>query len=117
MRPAIDKLVARYETALSAGDLPGIGSCFDPPSAVIADDATELMVDRAQVKEYFTGMAERYRARGAFTATPTIRRVEQLTPALWLTSVGTRSTRLARRHPSVSRPTGTSCEPPTPTSH
>lgn len=87
MRPAINKLFARYGTALSAGDLPSIGSCFDPPSVVIADDATALMVDRAQVKEYFTGMAERYRARGAFTATPTIHRVEQLTPALWLADV------------------------------
>ena len=87
MRPAIDKLFARYGTALSAGDLLGIGSCFDPPSVVIADDATALMVDMAQVKEFFTGMAERYRARGAFTATPTIRRVEQLTPALWLADV------------------------------
>ncbi|MGH8947147.1 MAG: hypothetical protein ACRDVL_13495, partial [Acidimicrobiia bacterium] len=36
---------------------------------------------------YFTGMAERYRARGAFIATATIRRVEQLTPALWLADV------------------------------
>jgi hypothetical protein len=87
MRPAIDELFARYGTALSAGDLLGIGSCFDPPSVVIADDATVLMIDQAQVKEFFTGMAERYRARGAFTTTPTIRRVEQLTPALWLADV------------------------------
>ncbi len=87
MRPAIERFFARYGTALSAGDLPSIESCFDPPSVVIADDETALMVDRTQVKEYFTGMAERYRARGAFTATPTIHSVEQLTPALWLADV------------------------------
>lgn len=87
MRPAINKLFARYGTALSADDVPSIVACFDPPSVVISDDATTLLVDRAQVSEYFTGMAERYRARGAFTATPTIHRVEQLTPALYIADV------------------------------
>jgi hypothetical protein len=87
MRPALDKLFARYGTALSADDLPAIVSCFDPPVVVIADDGTTLMVDRAQLKEHFTGMAERYRARGAFIGTPTIRSVEQLTHALWLADV------------------------------
>jgi hypothetical protein len=87
MRPAFDRFFARYGTALSAGDVPSICCCFDAPSVVIADGATALMIDRTQVKESFTGMAERCRARGAFTATPTIHRVEQLTPALWLADV------------------------------
>jgi hypothetical protein len=78
----------------------------------------ESLVDLAQVKKYFTGMAERYRARGAFTARPTIHRVEQLTPALWLADVRWDSfDETGAPAPSVSRRTDTSCEPPTPTSH
>jgi hypothetical protein len=56
-------VVAAGNGATGENDLPSIGSCFDPPSVVQADDATALMVDRAQVKEYFTGMTERCRAR------------------------------------------------------
>jgi len=39
------------------------------------------------VEGHFTGMAERYRAVGAFTGTATIRGVRQLTPALSLVDV------------------------------
>ena len=41
----------------------------------------------ASADQPFTGMAERYRARGAFNATARVREVEQLTPALWLVDV------------------------------
>jgi hypothetical protein len=84
---AIDALFARYATALSADDLASIASCFDPPVAVVADESTVVMVDRAHVKEYFVGMADRYRAQGAFIAVPMIHRVEQLTSALWLVDI------------------------------
>jgi hypothetical protein len=68
--------------------VPGIVSCFDPPIVVVDDAATTLLVDHAHLKDHFTGMAERYRARGAFTATAAVRGVEQLAPALWLVDVG-----------------------------
>lgn len=87
MRPDVEKFFARYGAALSSDDLPGIVSCFDPPAVVVDDAATTLMIDHAQVKEYFTGMAQRYRARRAFSATATVRGVEQLAPALWLVDV------------------------------
>lgn len=87
MRPDIEKFFARYGAALSSDDVPGIVSCFDPPTVVIDDAATTLMIDHAHVEAYFTGMAERYRARGAFSAAATVRGVEQLAPALWLVDV------------------------------
>ena len=87
MRADIEKFFARYGAALSSDDVPGIVSCFDPPTVVVEDAATTLMRDHAHVEEYFTGMAERYRARGAFTATATVLGVEQLAPALWLVDV------------------------------
>src|SRR5918996_2007964 len=46
-----------------------------------------LMIDHAHVEAYLTGMAERYRARGAFSTAATVRGVEQLAPALWLVDV------------------------------
>ncbi|MGH2827842.1 MAG: hypothetical protein ACRDKF_12840 [Actinomycetota bacterium] len=39
------------------------------------------------LEAYFTGMAERYRARGAFSAAATVRGVEQLASAVWLVDV------------------------------
>lgn len=68
MRPDIEKFFARYGAALSSDDVSGIVSCFDPPTVVVDDAATTLMIDHAHVEEYFTGMAERYRARGALSA-------------------------------------------------
>ena len=87
MRPDIERFFARYGAALSSDDLPGIVSCFDPPTVVVDDAATALMIDPAHLADHFTGMAERYRARGAYTGTATVRGVEQLTPALWLVDV------------------------------
>jgi hypothetical protein len=87
MRPDIEKFFARYGAALSSDDLQDIVSCFDPPTVVIDDAATTLMIDRAQVEAYFTGMAERYRAHGAYTAVPTVRGIEQLASAIWLVDV------------------------------
>lgn len=87
MRPDIEKFFSRYGAALSSDDVPGIVSCFDPPTVIIDNAATTLMIDHAQVEEYFTGMAERYRARGASSAVPTVRGMEQLAPALWLVDV------------------------------
>jgi hypothetical protein len=87
MGPDIEKFFARYGAALSSDDMQGIVSCFDPPTVVIDDAATTLMIDRAQVEAHFTGMAERYRARGAFTAVATVHGVEQLASALWLVDV------------------------------
>jgi hypothetical protein len=72
---------------MSTDDLPSIVSCFDPPVTVIADESTVVLGDRAKVEEHFVGMADRYRAQGAFTAVPTIRRVEQFTAALCLVDV------------------------------
>ncbi len=87
MRPDIEKFFARYGAALSSDDVPGIVSCFDPPTVVIDDAATTLMIDCAQVEAHFTGMAERYRAGGAFSAVATVRGVEQLASAIWLVDV------------------------------
>jgi hypothetical protein len=84
MRSHIEK--SRYGAALSSDDVPGIVSCFDPPTVVI-DDAATLMIDRAQLEAHFTGMAKRYRARGAFPAVATVQGVEQLASALWLVDV------------------------------
>jgi hypothetical protein len=88
VRPDIDKFFARYSAALSSDDVPGIVSCFDPPTVVVDDAATTLLIDHTHVRDHFTGMAERYRARGAFSATATVREIEQLAPALWLVDVG-----------------------------
>jgi len=87
MRSRIEKFFERYGAALSSDDVHGIVSCFDPPTVVIDDATTSLMIDRAQLEAHFTGMAERYRARGAFTAVATVRGVEQLASALWLADV------------------------------
>jgi hypothetical protein len=87
MRSHIEKFFARYGAALSSDDVQGIVSCFDPPTVVIDDATTTLMIDRAQLEAHFTGMANRYRARGAFTAVATVRGVEQLASALWLVDV------------------------------
>jgi hypothetical protein len=88
VRPDIEKFLARYGAALSSDDVPAIVSCFDPPTVVVDDATTTLLIDHAQLRDHFTGMAERYRARGAFSATATVRGVEQLAPALWLVDVG-----------------------------
>ena len=87
MRSHIERFFERYGAALSSDDVHGIVSCFDPPTVVIDDATTTLMIDRAQLEAHFTGMAERYRARGAFTAVATVRGVEQLASALWLADV------------------------------
>jgi hypothetical protein len=87
MRPHIEEFFARYGAALSSGDLPGIVSCFDPPTVIVEETATTLMIDQRQLSAYFMGIEERYRARGAFTASATVRDVEQLTSALWLVDV------------------------------
>jgi hypothetical protein len=87
MRPGIEKFFARYGVALSSGDLPEIVSCFDPPTVIIDEAITTLMSDHRQLSNYFTGIEERYRARGGFTASATIRDVEQLASALWLVDV------------------------------
>jgi hypothetical protein len=87
MRPDIAKFFARYGAALSSGDLPEIVSCFDPPTVIVDETTTTLMVDHRQLNEYFTGIEKRYRARGAFTASATIRDIEQLASALWLVDV------------------------------
>jgi hypothetical protein len=87
MRPDIAKFFARYGAALSSGDLPEIVSCFDPPTVIVDEATTTLMVDRGQLSDYFTGIEKRYRARGAFTASATIRDIEQLASALWLVDV------------------------------
>jgi hypothetical protein len=84
---SIERFFARYAGAISADDVPAIVSCFDPPTVVVDDAATELLIDHARLAEHFTGMAERYRARGAFSATATVRGVEQLTAALCLADV------------------------------
>lgn len=42
---------------------------------------------RRRLRKPFTGIAERYRARGAFSATAIVRGVERLAPALWLVDV------------------------------
>lgn len=82
--PDFEAFFARYGEALNSGDLAGVISCFDPPSSIIDDDSTTLMVDRTALENYFAGIDERYRAQGAFSATATVERVERLTPALWL---------------------------------
>ncbi len=87
MRRNFEKFFARYGAALSSGDLPGIVSCFDPPTVIIDETATTLMVDRRQLSDYFTGIEKRYRARGAFSASATIHGVEKLASALWLVDV------------------------------
>jgi hypothetical protein len=87
MRLDIEKFFARYGAALSSGDLPGIVSCFDPPTVIVDETTTTLMIDRMQLSDYFTGIEERYRARGAFSASATIHSVEQLASALWLVDV------------------------------
>lgn len=87
MRSHIEKFFERYGAALSSDDVHGIVSCFDPPTVVIDDANTTLMIDRAQLGAHFTGMAERYRARDAFTAVATVRGIEQLASALWLVDV------------------------------
>ena len=87
MRLDIEKFFSRYAAALSSGDLPGIVSCFDPPTVIVDETTTTLMIDRMQLSDYFTGIEERYRARGAFSASATIHSVEQLASALWLVDV------------------------------
>jgi hypothetical protein len=87
VRSHIEKFFERYGAALSSDDVHGIVSCFDPPTVVIDDANTTLMIDRAQLEAHFTGMAKRYRARDAFTAIATVRGIEQLASALWLVDV------------------------------
>jgi hypothetical protein len=87
MRPDIAKFFARYGAALSSGDLPGIVSCFDPPTVIVDEAATTLMIDHRQLHDYFMGIEERYRALGAFTASAKVRDIEQLASALWLVDV------------------------------
>jgi hypothetical protein len=67
--------------------LPGIVSCFDPPTVIVDEAATTLMIDHKQLEDYFIGIDERYRARGLFNAAATVREVEELTAALWLVDV------------------------------
>jgi hypothetical protein len=87
MRLDIEKFFSRYGAALSSGDLPGIVSCFDPPTVIVDETTTTLMIDRVQLSDYFTGIEERYRSHGAFSASATIHSVEQLASALRLVDV------------------------------
>jgi len=110
MRRDIEKFFARYGAALSSGDLPVIVSCFDPPTVIIDETATTLMVDRRQLSDYFAGIEKRYRARRAFSASATIHGVEQLASVLWLVDVRWASfDESVSRRLWVSKPTSTCC--------
>ena len=87
MAPEIETFFGRYAAALSSDDVPAIVSCFDPPTFIVDDAATTVMIDRAQLTNHFTGMAERYRARGAFSAAARVHGAEQLAPTVWLVDV------------------------------
>jgi hypothetical protein len=87
VKDSIETFFARYGAAISSDDVTGIAACYDPPSLLITDTVSTLLGDSAQVAAYFTGMAQRYRARGAFDARISIRAVEQLSAALFLVDV------------------------------
>ena len=47
MSQDIEKFFARYGAALSSGDLPEIVSCFDPPTVIVDEATTNLIVDHS----------------------------------------------------------------------
>jgi hypothetical protein len=86
-RQGFEKFFDQYGRALSAGDLETIVECFAPPSIIVDDSSTTLMVDRKELLQYFNGIEDRYQAAGAFSATASVGAVEQLSPTLWLVDV------------------------------
>ena len=86
-RQGFERFFDHYGRALSAGDLETIVGCFAPPSIIVDDSRTTLMVNRKELLQYFNGIEERYQALGAFTATTSVGAIEQLSPTLWLVDV------------------------------
>lgn len=110
-KQGIERFFHQYGRALSAGDLETIVGYFAPPSIIVDDSSTTLIVDRKELLQYFNGIEERYQALGAFTATASVGAIEQLSPTLWLVDVRWDSfVSQVRRLRWMSRHTSTCCE-------
>lgn len=84
---ALTEFFERYGTALAAGDLPAIASCYAMPGLVVSDEATFSFATPAAVQAAFAGAAEAYHEKGLVGARGDLTGVDWLTGQLALASV------------------------------
>ncbi len=79
---SVQRFLARYGEALSAGDLKAISDCYAVPSLVLSDEGSVPIAAREQIEAAFDGAAERYRAQGLVAVRPTLVASEALSERL-----------------------------------
>jgi hypothetical protein len=79
---SVQRFLARYGEALSAGDLKAISSCYAVPALVLSDEGSIPIAAREEIEAAFDGAAERYRAQGLVAVRPTLVGSEALSERL-----------------------------------
>lgn len=77
----------RYGSALTAGDLDTVSSCYAMPGLVVADDATFSFTTPSAVEAAFVGASETYNAKGLVAARAEVREISWLTDKLAMVMV------------------------------
>ena len=77
----------RYGAALTAGDIPGIASCYALPSSVVADAYSFTFTSPAAVALSFIGAAPDYQDRELVAAHAQIADVQRLSDVLAMVAV------------------------------
>jgi hypothetical protein len=78
----VEEFLGRYGRALSAGDVAGVGCCWQVPALVVADQGTRAVLAMEEVEVFFGAVVAWYRGQGLMGTVPEVRQVERLSAAL-----------------------------------
>lgn len=78
----VEEFLGRYGKALSAGDMAGVGSCWQVPALVVADQGARAVLAIEEVEEFFAAAVAWYQSQGLMSTVPEVLRVEQLSAGL-----------------------------------